>query len=108
MTTTHPWLSRIPAPVGSQEVVEHTHKLALTQCSKIQEIACMHIPIVWGVKALENSITSCNPTGAGILDNPDIECSFVFFQVRFTTRTMMGVMDMMRPPGAMDFNPRPL
>ena len=25
----HPWLSRIPAPVGSQEVVEHTHKLAL-------------------------------------------------------------------------------
>ena len=34
----HSWLSRIPAPVGSQEVVEHTHKLAhlidrcLSQC----------------------------------------------------------------------------
>ncbi len=25
----HPWLSRIPAPIGSQEGVEHTHKLAL-------------------------------------------------------------------------------
>ncbi len=29
ITLYHPWLSRIPAPVGSQEVVEHTHKLAL-------------------------------------------------------------------------------
>ncbi len=26
--TCHPWLSRIPASVGSQEVVEHTHKLS--------------------------------------------------------------------------------
>ena len=33
----HPWLSRIPAPVGSQEVVEHTHKLALVIQQQLQE-----------------------------------------------------------------------
>ena len=33
----------------------------------------LHTPIVWGVKAFENSITSCDPTGAEILDNPGCE-----------------------------------
>ena len=88
-TVHHPWLSRIPAPVGSQEVFEHTPKLAqligrcLSQCRLgipfiiISDPTCttiyyqtFHIPIVRGVKAIENSITSCNPMGAGILDNP--------------------------------------
>ncbi len=60
----HPcWLSKIPALVGSQEVVKHTHKLAQLIGPNL------HVPIVWGGKSLDNGITSCDPTGAGILDN---------------------------------------
>ncbi len=78
----HPGLSRILAPVGSQEVVEHTHKLALLICqvgSPLHHnywptlhdylLPNLHIPIVWGGTSLNNGITSCDPTSEGILDN---------------------------------------
>ncbi len=93
LITNHPWLSRIPAPVGSQEVLEHIHKLAMLigQHFLVQVGSPLHMDIpvkisknililyrltrinrhiLWDGNSLDNRITSCDPTGTGILDNP--------------------------------------
>ncbi len=71
----HSWFSKIHATVGSQGVIEHTHKGDVQICQDICPdqhfytirpnlhhylLPNLHTPIVRGVIAFENSITSCD------------------------------------------------
>ena len=84
----HWWLSEINAPIGSKEVIDHTHKWPLLIGGCMPEcrlnLDWHHMDMRTQQKPLPNDITSLDPTGALISVNPGWyicrwSCGFEYF-----------------------------